>query len=86
MAVEIIKQRVCDLCGSDSEVKTYRVGLVGNGRGVAPDLCVEHAEPLERAMAAVPKTRSSSGLRKAPPVRTEAQVQRMRHKRRKTAS
>lgn len=81
MATQIIKQRVCDICGSDADVKTYRVGVVGNGRGVSPDLCVEHAKPLEEAMAAVPKGRSSSGLRKAPPVRTEAQVKKLRKKR-----
>ena len=80
MAVSIIKQRVCDICGSDAGVKTYRVGVVGKGRGVAPDLCVIHQQPLEEAIAAVPKGRSSSGLRKAPPVRTEAQVRRLRAK------
>lgn len=78
MAMEITKRRVCDICGDGGGIKTYRVGVVGNGRGVSPDLCAEHAKPLEEAMAAVPKGRSSSGLRKAPPVRTEAQVRKLR--------
>lgn len=80
MATQIIKRRVCDICGGDTDVRTYRVGRVGNGRGVAPDLCVEHQEPLETVMKAVPKGRTSTGLRKAPPVRTEAQVKRLRKK------
>ena len=78
MAVKTTKLRVCDLCGSDEGVTTYRVGLVGKGRGVSPDLCTEHEKPLKEAMAAVPKSRSSSGLRKAPPVRTEAQIKKLR--------
>ena len=78
MAVQVKKLRVCDLCGSDDGVKTYRVGLVGDGRGVSPDLCGAHQEPLKEAMAAVPKNRSSGALRKAPPVRTEAQVRKLR--------
>ena len=78
MAVQIKKQRVCDLCGSDEGVVTYRVGLVGKGRGVSPDLCEAHQAPLREAMAAVPKGRSSSSLRKAPPVRTEAQIKKLR--------
>jgi hypothetical protein len=80
MATQIIKQRVCDICGSGEDVKTYRVGVVGNGRGVSPDLCAEHREPIEKVMAAVPKGRSSAGLRKAPPVRTEAQIKKLRKK------
>lgn len=80
MATQIIKKRVCDLCGSDDGVRTWRVGLVGDGRGKSPDLCSEHQEPLIRVMAAVPKGRSSSSLRKAPPVLTEAQVKRLRKK------
>ena len=78
MAVQIKKQRVCDLCGSEKGVITYRVGLVGKGRGVSPDLCDEHSKPLEAAIKAVPKNRSSSALRKAPPVRTEAQIKKLR--------
>lgn len=80
MATQIIKQRVCDICGSDDDIKTYRVGLVGNGRGAAPDLCAKDREPIERIMEAVPKGRSGSTLRKAPPVRTEAQVKKLRKK------
>lgn len=80
MATQITKKRVCDLCQSDEGVRTYRIGLVGDGRGVSPDLCAEHQKPIEEAMAAVPKGRSSSSLRKAPPVRTEAQVKRLRRK------
>ena len=78
--MEVAKRRVCDMCGSGEGIKTYRVGVVGNGRGVSPDLCTEHAKPLEEAMAAVPQGRSSSSLRKAPPVRTEAQVKKLRKK------
>lgn len=78
VATQIIKQRVCDICGSQEGVKTYRVGLVGNGRGVSPDLCETHQGPINEAMAAVPTTRSSGALRKAPPVRTEAQIKKLR--------
>jgi hypothetical protein len=78
MATQIIKQRVCDLCGSDEGVTTFRVGVVGKGRGVSPDLCEAHQAPLREAMAAVPTSRSSSALRKVPPVRTEAQVKKLR--------
>ena len=80
MATKIIKQRVCDICADDDKIKTYRLGLVGNGRGVSADLCAEHQKPIEEAMAAVPKGRSSSALRKAPPVRTPAQVKKLRKK------
>ena len=78
MAVQISKQRVCDLCGSREGIVTYRVGVVGKGRGVSPDLCEEHGEPIREAMAAVPRSRSTSSLRKAPPLRTEAQVRKLR--------
>lgn len=78
MATQIIKQRVCDLCGSDEDVKTYRVGVVGNGKGVAPDLCAEHRKPLDEVMAAVPRGRTATGLKKQPPVRSEAQVRKLR--------
>lgn len=78
MALQVKKVRSCDLCGSEEGVKTYRVGLVGNGRGVSPDLCAEHEKPFQEAMAAVPRARPSGGLRKAPPVRTEAQVKKLR--------
>ena len=80
MATQIIKQRVCDLCGSDEGVRTYRVGVVGNGRGVAPDLCAEHQKPLEQVMAAVPRGRTATGLRKQPKVKSEAEVKRLRRK------
>lgn len=78
MATQIIKQRVCDVCGSDKDVKTYRVGVVGNGRGVAPDLCVVHQEPIEAVMAAVPTGRTATGLRKQPKVKSEAEVKKLR--------
>jgi hypothetical protein len=80
MATQIIKQRVCDLCGSAEGIKTYRVGVVGNGRGVAPDLCEEHAEPLETVMSAVPKGRTATGLRKQPKVKSEAEIKKLRRK------
>ena len=80
MATQIIKQRVCDICGSDADVKTYRVGVVGNGRGVAPDLCSEHQEPIEQVMAAVPKGRTATGLRKQPKVKSEAEIKRLRRR------
>lgn len=80
MATQIIKQRVCDICGDDRGVRTFRLGVVGDGRGVSPDLCAKHCKPIEEAMAAVPPARSGSPLRKAPPVRTEAQVKKLRRK------
>lgn len=80
MATQIIKQRVCDVCGSGDGVKTYRVGVVGNGKGVAPDLCADCQEPIELVMAAVPKGRTATGLRKQPKVRSEAEVKRLRKK------
>lgn len=78
MAIQVTKRRTCDICKSDDGVRTYRVGIVGEGRGVSPDLCKKHQQPLDEAMAAVPKGRSGSSLRKAPPVRTEAQVKKLR--------
>lgn len=78
VAVQVIKSKVCDICGSSEDVTTYRVGVVGNGRGVAPDLCGEHKKPLEEAMAAVPGTRPAGGLRKQPKVKTEAEVRKLR--------
>lgn len=80
MATQIVKRRVCDICGGADGIKTYRLGVVGNGRGVSPDLCEEHQKPIEEAMAAVPKTRPGSPLRKAPPVRTEAEIRKLRKK------
>ena len=79
MATQIIKQRVCDICGSHEDVKTYRVGVVGNGRGVAPDLCAEHQKPIEAVMKAVPKG-AATGLRKQPKVRSTAEVKKLRKK------
>lgn len=80
MATQIIKQRVCDFCGSDEGIRTYRVGVVGNGRGVAPDLCTVHQEPIEALMAAVPKGRNATGLRKQPKVKSDAEVKKLRKK------
>ena len=80
MATQIIKQRVCDICQGDGGITTYRIGVVGKGRGVSADLCTIHEKPIKDAMAAVPKGRSSSALRKAPPVRTEGQVKKLRKK------
>lgn len=80
MAVRIVKEIVCDECGADEGVKSYRVGIVGNGRGVAPDLCPEHAERLEELMATA-STRGTSKLRKPPQVRTVAEVKAQRRKR-----
>lgn len=79
MAVRIVKEVVCDDCGADEGVKSYRVGIVGNGRGVAPDLCPTHAERLEELMATAPK-RGTSKLRKQPPVRTTAEIKAKRRK------
>ena len=78
LARGLLGGRVCDLCGSDEDVKTYRVGVVGDGKGVAPDLCAEHRRPLDEVMAAVPKGRTATGLKKQPPVRSEAQVRKLR--------
>ena len=83
MATQIIKSKVCDLCGSSEDVKTYRVGVVGNGRGVAPDLCTEHQKPIEEVMAAVPGNRPAGGLRKQPKVKTEAEIAKLRKARKK---
>lgn len=78
MATRITKQRVCDMCGSDDDVKTYRVGIIGKGRGVAPDLCGVHQNPIEAVMAAVPTGRTATGLRKQPKIKTEAEVKKLR--------
>lgn len=80
MAVRITKHLICDECGSDAEVKSYRVGVVGDGRGVTPDLCETHGGPLDQLIATAPK-RSTSGLRKPPQVRTTAEVKAQRRKR-----
>lgn len=80
MAVRITKELVCDECGSDDNVKSYRVGIVGNGRGVAPDLCEAHSERLRQLIATSP-SRNVSGLRKPPKVRTTAEVKAQRRKR-----
>lgn len=80
MATEIIRRRVCDICGDSDGVATFRIGAVGEGRGVSPDLCARHQEPIREAMAAVPKSRSAGGLRKAPPVRTEAEIKKLRRR------
>ena len=50
MAVRIVKDIVCDECGSDEGVRSYRVGVVGDGRGVSPDLCPEHAARLDETI------------------------------------
>lgn len=80
MATQIIKQRVCDICGGREGIRTYRVGVIGEGRGVTPDLCAEHQEPLESIMAAVPNGRTGTGLKKQPKVKTEAEVKKLRKK------
>lgn len=83
MATKIIRSKVCDMCNSDEGVKTYRIGIVGNGRGVAPDLCEIHQKPIEEAMEAVPASRPAGGLRKQPKVKTEAEVRKLRKPRKK---
>jgi len=80
MAVRIVKEVVCDECGSDAGVKSYRIGVIGNGRGVTPDLCEVHAARVEELIATAPR-RNASGLRKPPPVRTATEVQKKRRKR-----
>jgi hypothetical protein len=80
MAVRIVKEVVCDECGSEINVRSYRVGRIGDGRGVTPDLCDAHAARLEELIASAPR-RNASGLRKPPPVRTAAEVQKRRRKR-----
>lgn len=60
---------------------SYRIGVVGDGgRGVVSDLCEKHRVPIEQAMAAAPRGRSASPLRKAPVVRTEEEVAKLRRK------
>ena len=85
MATRIIKQKVCDMCGAEQDVRAYRVGVVGDGKGTAPDLCAEHAKPLEEVMAAVPSKRPASGLRKPPKVKSEAEVAKLRKPTRRRA-
>lgn len=80
MAVRIVKDIVCDECGSDVGVRSYRVGVVGDGRGVSPDLCPEHATRLDELIATAPQ-RNASRLRKPPTVRTVAEVNKQKRKR-----
>lgn len=80
MAVRIVKEIVCDECGSDEGVKSYRVGIIGDGRGVSPDLCPEHGARLDELMATAPK-RNASKLRKPPQVHTVAEVNKAKRKR-----
>lgn len=80
MAVRIVKERVCDICQSDEGVKSYRVGLIGDGRGTSPDLCGEHAAPIEKVMAAAKATKPQAGLRKPRTVTTPEAIAKQRRK------
>ena len=58
MAIQVVRMRVCDVCGSDQSVKKYRlVRVEGKTRMITMDLCDEHGTPIEELMAAKPVPR-----------------------------
>lgn len=71
MALETIKKRVCDLCGSDDDVMRVRISLLNEStRTATVDVCAEHREPLVQVMGAKPST----GVRKRRQVTPKKEV------------
>ena len=54
MVTKVVRVNVCDACGSN-ETARYRITRqTGRSRTVTVDLCEQHAEGVEEAMAAKP--------------------------------
>jgi hypothetical protein len=70
MGTRLVRELVCDICGSNDRVQRW--GLLKDGRRKSPDLCHGHGAPLEKLYADLPDKRGNKGKRE---VLTEAQVQ-----------
>ena len=80
MAVRVIKEVVCDLCGSGDEVRRFRVTRAnGTVKTVSPDLCAEHSAVLDEMFKKLPK--GKRGQVAPHRVVTEKQVRAARRKR-----
>ncbi len=55
-----IEVRACDACGTQDDVRTYRVTAPG-GKAQELDLCREHAEPVDALLGKV-RTSTSAGF------------------------
>jgi hypothetical protein len=57
MATKTYTIQICDLCGAEGNLETYRVGhAVGNLRKL--DLCFSDAEPIKKLLAGTRPARS----------------------------
>lgn len=69
VGVRLIRELVCDLCGSADQVNRWV--LTREGKRRSPDLCLRHAKPLQELFDSLPEKRGNQGKRQ---VLTEAQV------------
>jgi len=69
LGVRVVRELVCDLCGSTEKVERWTLGK--KGRQKSPDLCVEHGKVLHDIYDDLPAKRGNQGKRE---VLTEAQV------------
>lgn len=70
MAVRVTRDVVCDMCGQDDSVTSWRITRTKDGKSVSPDLCAEHAEVLEDLFKRLPARKGRTPRR----VLTEAEV------------
>ena len=78
--MQIVKELVCDLCGSAEEVRRWRVTRAnGSVKTVSPDLCSDHSTLLDEMFKKLPKGKRGQVSRHK--VMTEKQVRAARRKR-----
>ena len=78
MAERVIRELICDCCGSDAKVRRWRITKVDEGKTVSPDLCDVHSEFMEEVFKALPA--GTRGQTRARRVLTEKQVKALRQK------
>lgn len=78
MAERVIRELICDLCGSDKDVRRWRITKTDDGKTVSPDLCEKHSGILDEVFAALPA--GKRGQTRARRVLTEAEVKKLRQK------
>ncbi|HKN44286.1 MAG TPA: hypothetical protein VJW23_10200 [Propionibacteriaceae bacterium] len=69
LGVRVVRELVCDLCGSTDGVLRWHLQREGKKR--SPDLCDKHGKPLVELLESLPAKRGNQGQRE---VLTEAQV------------
>ena len=78
VAERVIRELICDCCGSDDRVRRWRLTKIEEGKTVSPDLCQKHSEFLEEVFKALPA--GKRGQTRARRVLTEKEVKALRNK------